>query len=129
MSDGIVYVSSWDFTVSYNGRLSALAASTGELLWKYEVEGPTFSPFVSDGVVYLGVPQAIHALDASVGRLLWEYEVEGLFGLPPAVSDGVLYVGSVHLYALALAQPWQGAASTDRLAGQPETHDIVRAGH
>ena len=82
----------------------ALAAPTGELLWAYGVEGPAFWPVVSDGVVYLGVTYAMHALDASTGRLLWDYKVEGTVLPSPAVSDGVLYVGSVHLYALVPAQ-------------------------
>ena len=101
VSGGVVYVGSWD-PISNDGRLYALEASTGKPLWEYEVEGSVSSPHVTDGVVYLDVFQAIHALDASTGRLLWEYEVEGWFGFGLAVSDGVLYVGSVLLYALAL---------------------------
>ena len=107
VSDGVVYVSSWDPAFSDDGRLHALAASTGELLWEYEVEGQPSWPVALDGVVYVSSSgDRLYALDASTGELIWEYE--GLVSGPPAVSGGVVYVGSWdpisndgRLYALA----------------------------
>ena len=50
---------------------------------------------MSDGVVYVGsVDHHVYALDAETGELLWRYETgAGVFS-SPAVSDGVVYVGS-----------------------------------
>lgn len=118
VSDGIVYVVSscedckvaWDGDVYTTGDVSALDASTGELLWRYErgARDDTSWPVVSDGRVYLSsTGGGVTALDGITGTILWEYTAAnaGLFLAPsidePIVSGGVVYFsGNSGLYAL-----------------------------
>lgn len=72
--------------------------------WEHQPYGPSLWPSVYDEVAYVPLTQAIHALDTSTGKLLQEYEVMGFLSPPPAVSDEVLYVGSVYLYAFSTPQ-------------------------
>ena len=55
-------------------------------------------------MVYVGSnDQKVYALDGITGAVLWGYTTGGFVG-DPAVSDGVVYVGSFdkNLYAFAL---------------------------
>ncbi|MCJ7509598.1 MAG: PQQ-binding-like beta-propeller repeat protein [Dehalococcoidia bacterium] len=100
----------------------ALDAATGEERWLFtEYLGGDSDPAVADGVVYIGDREGyVYALDASTGEQLWRVETgewveaglgtwrfepsaEGLSS--PAVSDGVVYIGSDDnsLYALEAA--------------------------
>ena len=68
----------------------------GEFVWRYETGDRVYSsPFVSDGVVYVGSYDGfLYALDAESGALRWRYETDGWVVSSPFVSDGVVYVGS-----------------------------------
>ena len=58
--DGVVYVG------SYDGKVYALDAETGELVWSYDTDDSVFSsPAAVDGVVYIGSDDGhVCALDA-----------------------------------------------------------------
>lgn len=123
VADGVVFVGSSD------GTLYALDEATGAVRWKAETDGPiASSAAVSKGVVYVGSYDGnVYALAAATGAVAWKFatdgpdrrfEAKGLHGLKPAdqtipdawdfyasspaVSDGVVYVGSGdgHVYAI-----------------------------
>lgn len=120
VSNGTVYIVSscedcevaWDGDVHTTGDVSALDASTGELLWRYERGAWDESswPVVSDGRVYLlSSGDRVTALDGVTGTVLWQYKVKGILGRilsgiwvrEPIVSGGVVYIlESSGLYAL-----------------------------
>ena len=105
LSDGIIYVGTEDDNHVRRGYVYALAAPTGELVWRYETTGGhvSSSPAVSGGVVYVGSDDDnVYALDASSGELVWSYETGGDVESSPVVSGGIVYVGSNddNVYAL-----------------------------
>ena len=67
--NGVVYFGSND------GKVYAVNASTGALLWSYRTAGfAGSSPAVANGVVYVGSWDCkVYALNASTGALLWSY--------------------------------------------------------
>jgi outer membrane protein assembly factor BamB len=98
VSNGVVYIGTGD------GKVYALNASTGALLWKHTGGGGGFSsPTVSSGVVYFN-SAGVYARKASTGTLLWQYATggPGNESSSPAVANGVVYVGSYagNVYAL-----------------------------
>ena len=108
VSDGIVYVVSscedckvaWDGDVHTTGDVSALDASTGELLWRYErgARDDTSWPVVSDGRVYLSsTGGGVTALDGITGTILWEYTAAnaGLF-LASSIDEPIVSGGAVY---------------------------------
>lgn len=103
VSGGVVYTGSVGYGTRFNGRVSALAASTGEVLWQYEVYGSVeFSPIVSRGVVYAASWDStplrgghVYALDAVTGALLWQHDTyAGQRWSAPVVSGDIVYVGT-----------------------------------
>lgn len=105
---------------SGDGRVYAVEARTGTVLWKYRTEGRVrSSPAVVDGAVYVGSADgSIYAIELDTGRLRWRFDTEGRdlfsgdFGYDrrtvqssPAVVDGVVYVGARdgYLYAIDAA--------------------------
>jgi outer membrane protein assembly factor BamB len=109
VSDGLVY---FDTNAGYfgsdvltsGGSLYALDAQTGQEKWTSKPDDrfwPTFSPVVSDGVVYFGnegppntVGDYLHAFDAQTGEEKWVYENDRgeIKWSSPAVSGGVVYL-------------------------------------
>ena len=84
VADGVVYA------VSYDDRVYALDAETGELLWSFKAEnGLSPPPLASGGVVLISGL----ALDASTGELLWGDD-SGPTGSSDAavLSDGTVYI-------------------------------------
>jgi len=65
--DGVLYAGSRD------GWLYALDATTGDLVWKYQSDGPVlFSAAYSDDLIYFASNDAhAYALDANDGQLVW----------------------------------------------------------
>lgn len=100
VSGGMVYTGSVTFPgcVGACGQVSALAASTGDLLWRYKVYGSVeFSPIVSRGVVYAASSNRglghVYALDAVTGALLWQHDTyAGQKWSAPVVSGDIVYV-------------------------------------
>jgi outer membrane protein assembly factor BamB len=83
------------------GVMRALNASTGSEIWNYPTE-PDSPPAVYGGYIYFGTLDGVCALNAYTGTKLWEYETDSRVESSPAVSDGVVYVGSsfANFYAL-----------------------------
>ena len=105
VSGGVVYTGSVGYGTRFNGWVSALAASTGEMLWQYEVYGSVeFSPIVSRGVVYAASLDStplggghVYALDAVTGSLLWQFDVfvDDQRWSSPVVSGDIVYVAAL----------------------------------
>lgn len=75
------------------GVMRALNASTGSEIWNYPTE-PDSPPAVYGGYIYFGTLDGVCALNAYTGTKLWEYETDSRVESSPAVSDGIVYVGS-----------------------------------
>ncbi|MFZ3374821.1 MAG: PQQ-binding-like beta-propeller repeat protein [Chthoniobacterales bacterium] len=103
-----------------DGLVYALNTKSGSARWKFRTGGRVrSSPAISNGVVYVGsYDGSLYAIDFYSGKLVWRYDTKGRslnsaeFGFDrksivssPAVSDGVVYVGSrdSHLYAVDAA--------------------------
>jgi outer membrane protein assembly factor BamB len=85
------------FFASYDGKVRAVSAADGTPRWEWDAQGAIPNDVVAaDGRVLVGSrTYDLTALDAATGRPLWQYYywfswVES----PPAVRDGVAYVGS-----------------------------------
>jgi outer membrane protein assembly factor BamB len=93
---GILYFGSW------GGRLSALDAATGRLVWSYQTgDDIKASAAYADGTIYVGSYDGrLYALDARTGRRRWVAGVrprlaaEGNFYATPAVAYGRVFVGA-----------------------------------
>jgi outer membrane protein assembly factor BamB len=79
------------FTVARSGKVVALNAQTGSIVWTASTGALTYStPAVADGRIFVGgFDGALHAYDADSGRLLWESRVGGRI-LGPALVVGDL---------------------------------------
>lgn len=116
-----------------NHLVYAVDAASGAVRWQFATKGETSpGPAVSGGVVYaasLDNPgQTLYALDAATGAERWHVAINtgsyGDLGSPPAVADGVVYVGGnddsvraydaatgVERWHFATAQPVAGAVA------------------
>jgi outer membrane protein assembly factor BamB len=113
LNNGILYIGSVD------RKLYAVDAKTSEVRWRFPpaseiVDTPTVteigvivdSPFVDDGVVYIGsFDQNLYAVSAETGKELWHFKTGGHLVSSPTVAAGVVYVGSddSFLYAIDAA--------------------------
>ena len=87
VANGVLYTSNYDGSSIY-----ALNASTGDLLWKYSLEGVVYGPLpfaVQDSTVYFSFDD-LYALDANTGSVRWSVAGGGNL---PTVANGVVYVG------------------------------------
>ena len=91
VANGVVYISSSD------GKMYALDASTGHVLWTtptgsyYLGSGPT----VGNGKVYIGsFDHMLYAFDARTGAMLWSAPTGDRIGSSPTLVNGVIYIGS-----------------------------------
>ena len=153
--NGVVYVSADDGrsyvledppgsgNPAMRGRVYALDASTGDLMWQRravaEVGAGLRGPMVVEGVVYvessdqfryndprnlpaLPICGQLTAFDAFTGETKWVFETDDQFSEPPAVQHGVAYSvtvnGQVHPYALT-QEISAGFASTQRWCACP----------
>lgn len=104
-----------------DGLVYAFSAKSGTPRWKFRTEGRVrSSPAISNGVVHVAsYDGSLYAIDFNSGKQIWRYDTKGRslnsadFGFDrksilssPAVSDGVVYVGSrdAHLYAVDAAK-------------------------
>ncbi len=102
ISDGIVYVS------SYDNYVYALDGATGAKLWSFKTDGDVYaSPVVADGVVYIGSQdEKLYALNSSTGTQIWSRAfINGYHTSTAAVANGVVYFGSGNgtIYALSVS--------------------------
>ncbi len=108
--NGVVYFATGYYPLSSGSTnpsdfnaIYAINADTGEFIWKYGIDTPSFgSPAVANGVVYVITGDYLHALDAVTGALIWQYEVYGSNYSSPTVANGIVYIASSdrHVYAL-----------------------------
>lgn len=98
VSNGVVYVGSWD------KNLYAIYTATGMEKWRFATTGwVRSSPAVSNGVVYVGSgDKNLYAIDEVTGLEKWRFVTGNWVESSPAVSNGVVYVGSMdnNLYAI-----------------------------
>ena len=94
VANGVVYVVSYVDPSSHDGKLYALPAATGKVLWQQS--GTTeYTPAVANGVVYAVSPNGLAALDATTGHLRWVTPSTVIVGGSPAVAHGIVYVAGV----------------------------------
>src|SRR3989337_1820968 len=81
--DGVVYVGSFDH------KVYAFKASSGDLIWNYTTNGIVVSrPVVAESRVYVGSEDKnLYCLSASDGTLVWNYTTGYYVDSDPAVSD------------------------------------------
>ncbi len=74
----------------------ALHENDGTIKWSRPIESEysVSSPAVADGKVYVGIDNIIYAFDSSSGEQIWSYRTEGQIQSSPAISGGLLFVGS-----------------------------------
>jgi len=102
---------------SDDGKVHSVGVGDGSLLWSKtldtEVRG---SPIIANGIVYVNSDSSLYALDFVSGAILWRAGVSNLGGFAsPAVSDGIVFIGSNdgNLYAFSV----NGRAPASRLPG------------
>ena len=92
------------YVASVSGVVSALGASSGEVLWETDMGSPvTAAPTVAGPTVLVGTESGMVAgLDALNGQLSWGFETGGKITGSPVVAATTLYVVSHdgNLYAL-----------------------------
>lgn len=82
------------FVTSYNGRLAALDATTGEIRWARELSSYRTPVLVGDFLFVVDAASHVVALDANSGNERWRLEaLEGRSLTDPAFADGRLVVG------------------------------------
>jgi len=75
----------------------APAAKNGTLQWKFPI-GDTYSPCISDGIIYVGTTDGfLYALSTETSRqerVIWRYQTGDEIKSTPCVVDGIVYFGS-----------------------------------
>ncbi|MDQ3677479.1 MAG: PQQ-binding-like beta-propeller repeat protein [Actinomycetota bacterium] len=91
-----------------DGRVTALTAATGQVVWTVRLPGRRYmggvlsSPAVSGDTLYIGANNGhLYALDRHTGAERWKYEIGTWVAGAPAVSGNALVVGAYdgNLYA------------------------------
>src|SRR5262249_16414724 len=101
---------------SFDGKVYSFSAADGSLRWSRSLDGVMqSSAVVAKGVVYVNSQKSLYALDAATGVTLWRAAVYTGDLASPAVSDGIVFIGSTdgNLYAFSI----NGQAPTSRLPG------------
>lgn len=113
VGSGTVYLGSLDW------RVYALDAATGDERWRFEADGPVWTPPTLDDRTLLVTSHSrnvVYALSATDGELQWKTPLadQGLVTTPPRVADGRVFVGSdERIHALDAAtgrERWQYSA-------------------
>lgn len=100
VANGIVYVGGATDNILY-----ALNASTGALIWKYQVTTANLAlraPTFENGIVYMQGYDTLYAFDGSTGAIQWQKYIptNNNINSGPSVMNGKLYVPSDSLYCL-----------------------------
>lgn len=87
------------FVTSYNGRVMALDATRGEVLWAQELSS-RHTPVLVGRFLFVATDAShVVALDADSGGEIWRNEaLEGRWITPPAFADGRLVLGDADGY-------------------------------
>ncbi|WP_346795702.1 outer membrane protein assembly factor BamB [Halomonas sp. Bachu 37] len=87
------------FVSSYNGRLVALEATRGEIMWEYDHSSRHTPVLVGNFLFTVSDDSHVIALDAQTGRELWRNDdLEGRWLTSPAFVDGRLALGDYEGY-------------------------------
>jgi len=130
VANNAVYIS------SSGGQMFALRATTGAILWSYNIGSHDFgnAPTFANGVVYMGAPDHnLYAFDAKTGHVLWQASTGGRIGSSPTLANGVIYIGSDdhNLYAFKAStgkQLWQYQTGNDIRSSPAVANSIVYVG-
>ena len=81
---------------THDGRVLALSAADGHVLWSFTTgDAVLAAPALDGGRLYAGsYDKAVYALDASNGALLWKRDTHGRVVSTPAVANGRVIVGN-----------------------------------
>ena len=98
VDEGIVVIG------SFNGKVFALNATTGEPIWNFTTgDVVESSPTIYEGKVYIGSDDDhLYCLNLTTGEQIWNYTTGGDVKSCPAVYQGMVYFGSMdnHTYCL-----------------------------
>jgi outer membrane protein assembly factor BamB len=96
--DGVVYAGSGNEKLF--GRLYAMDAASGTILWKAAVDATVVTtPVVHDSTVYVGCEAGhLHAFDRQKGTERWQVQLD-VEATEPVVSGAAVYVGAGDDYA------------------------------
>lgn len=87
------------YVTSYNGRLAALEAQSGEILWEREHSSYLTPVLVGDRLFTVNEASHVIAFDADSGEEVWRNrDLEGRWLTAPAFADGNLVVGDFEGY-------------------------------
>ncbi|MBI3158886.1 MAG: PQQ-like beta-propeller repeat protein [Chloroflexi bacterium] len=116
------------YLTSMDGRVYSLAARTLRENWSVDTGAALVSTPLLDpetGLLYVGnFAGDLLGLDLRSGRIAWQAETEGWIWGPPALADGVLYLGDLNgnLYAFEAGgstQPLWQTPLDGQIAGAP----------
>lgn len=118
------------YVVDDHNQLSAVAKASGQVLWKtrlgqdlgkadLEWDFYKSSPKLYQDLVLLGAGDGtLYALKAKTGKIAWTIKLDGMIRSDIAISDGVLFVGTM-----------QGTVSAYRLANQEKLWSFKTKGN
>ncbi|GEN28013.1 outer membrane protein assembly factor BamB [Halovibrio variabilis] len=87
------------FVTSYNGRVVALEATQGDVLWEADLSSRHTPVLVGDFLFVVTDDSQVVALDANSGREIWRNDdLEDRWLTAPAFADGRLVVGDFEGY-------------------------------
>jgi uncharacterized repeat protein (TIGR01451 family) len=87
-----------------DGRVIAIEAGSGVLLWTKEVDGAISNTLAyKKGILFFGAENGlVYALDATKGHEIWHHPTNGPIQSSAAILDNTVYIGSSDGYLYAL---------------------------
>ncbi len=123
------------YTGSFDSKVYALDATTGNTVWEYKTKGYIWStPAVANGIVYVGSnDNSVYALNAVTGSLVWSFPTGEAVWSSPAVVKGIVYIGSCdnNMYALDAntgTQIWKYPTSGDIRSSPAVVNGVIYFG-
>ncbi|HLZ60913.1 MAG TPA: PQQ-binding-like beta-propeller repeat protein, partial [Ktedonosporobacter sp.] len=111
--NGVLYIG------NFAGKLIAMQAATGKILWTITVGQINSTPAFDNGIIYVGaLDQNIYAVSATDGKILWATTLGGKISASPVLGKGNIYIGASDgkLYAIS--------ASTGRVQWVADTGTV-----
>ncbi len=103
ISNGKIYIGDKD------KKINCINAIDGSEIWNQTLGGKCdSSPVVANGMVYTAANYAqgtVYGFDAETGDLKWTYDTGNWNMAQPAISDGILFIGSDSGYLYAFRDP------------------------